>query len=174
MKLEALRACLMDHAGTVEETPFGPEALVYKVHGKMFALVAWQASPLRITLKCEPVRALALRDEYAAISAGYHMNKRHWNTVNLDGSVGAELLSALIEHSYDLVVQSLPRAMRDEPTARDRLARASTHPSASSRSIFSASTTIVSQSQATMSCVCARLLRSRSTIFMACSARLRD
>lgn len=120
MELQALRAHLLDHAGAVEETPFGPEALVYKVHGKMFALVAWQSTPLRVTLKCEPLRALALRDEYPAISPGYHMNKRHWNTVKLDESIDAELLDTLIQHSYDLVVRGLPRSIRNDPGAWGR------------------------------------------------------
>ena len=114
MELDTLRAHLLAFPGTAEETPFGPEALVYKVRGKMFALIVWQESPLRITLKCEPMRALALRDEYPTVLPGYYMNKRHWNTVILDGSLDADLVAAMIEESYDLVVRGLPKATRQE------------------------------------------------------------
>ena len=114
MDLETLRASLLALSMTSEETPFGPEALVYKVCGKMFALIAWQESPLRITLKCDPVEALALRDQYPAILPGYYMNKRHWNTVYLDGSIEPVFLEKMVQDSYNLVVRGLPKTMRDE------------------------------------------------------------
>jgi predicted DNA-binding protein (MmcQ/YjbR family) len=98
--------------GAEETTPFGPEVLVYKVGGKMFALTEPEEFPARINLKCDPDRAVMLRDEYESIIPGYHMNKRHWNTVILDGSVPDVLLSALIDHSYQLVASSLPKAKR--------------------------------------------------------------
>ncbi len=79
MKLKFLQENLLKKTGTTEEIPFGPEALVYKVMGKMFALIAWEENPLRITLKCDPDLALALRDKYPAISAGYHMSKKQYN-----------------------------------------------------------------------------------------------
>ena len=98
--------------GAEECTPFGPDVLVYKVAGKMFALAVPADFPARINLKCDPERALALRDEYEAITPGYHMNKRHWNTLVLDGSLPSKLVRDLIDHSYELVVASLPKSWR--------------------------------------------------------------
>jgi len=95
-----------------ETTPFGPDVLVYKVAGKMFALTQPDEFPARINLKCDPERALILRDEYDSIIPGYHMNKRHWNTLVLDGSLPGKLVRELIDHSYDLVVASLPKSQR--------------------------------------------------------------
>ena len=95
--------------GAEETTPFGPDVLVYKVGGKMFALAVPDDFPARINLKCDPGRAEALRDEYEAVLPGYHMNKRHWNTLVLDGSLPAKLVRELIDHSYDLVATSLPK-----------------------------------------------------------------
>ena len=97
-----------------ETTPFGPEALVYKVAGKMFALAMPDEHPHRVNLKCDPERALELRDRYEDIVPGYHMNKRHWNTINLGGRVPTALVRELIEHSYQLVVASLPKKAREE------------------------------------------------------------
>ncbi|WP_095044099.1 MmcQ/YjbR family DNA-binding protein [Candidatus Promineifilum breve] len=114
MNLEELRLYLLAKKGATEETPFGPGALVYKVMGKMFALVAEDAEPLSITLKCEPGQALFWRDLYAAVRPGYHMNKTHWNTVTLDGSIPQSELSGMIDDSYELVVEGLTRARREE------------------------------------------------------------
>lgn len=86
-----------------ETTPFGPDVLVYKVGGKMFALTVPDEFPARINLKCDPERAMELREEHEAIIPGYHMNKRHWNTLVLDGSLPSRLVGELIDHSYDLV-----------------------------------------------------------------------
>lgn len=108
---DAISHCL-SKAGAVETTPFGPDALVYKVGGKMFALTVPDDFPARINLKCDPERSLELRDAYDAITPGYHMNKRHWNTVLLDGSVPTGLVRELIDHSYDLVRASLPKKTR--------------------------------------------------------------
>ena len=113
MNLETLRDYLLQKKGTTEEMPFGPEVLVFKVLGKMFALVSWQATPLKISLKCDPMEALFLRDMYTAVTPGYHLNKRHWNTVTLDGSVPEAELRRLIDDSYILVVQGLKKAERD-------------------------------------------------------------
>lgn len=110
--LDALRAYLLVKPGATEEQPFGPEALVFKVMGKMFALVAWQARPLTVSLKCRPHVAEMLRATYAAVGPGYHLNKRHWNTVTLDGSVPAEEVAEMIDNSYALVVAGLTRAQR--------------------------------------------------------------
>ena len=114
MELELLRQILLKKKRATEETPFGPEALVYKVMGKMFALIAWEEDPLRITLKCDPDFALALRDQYPAVIPGYHMNKKHWNTLVLDGSLPESLITELVDHSYDLVVTGLSKANKDE------------------------------------------------------------
>ena len=99
-------------SGAKEEFPFGKDTSVFKVAGKMFALSALRSRPLKVSLKCEPELAEQLRDAYPAIAAGYHLNKQHWNTVTIDGSVPNETLVAMIEDSYDLVVAKLPRATR--------------------------------------------------------------
>lgn len=114
MELKELTAYLLAKKGATEETPFGPGALVYKVMGKMFALVAEDSNPLTITLKCEPGQALFLRDVYPAVRPGYHMNKTHWNTVTLDGSIPEDEARGMIDDSYDLVVRSLTRAAREQ------------------------------------------------------------
>ncbi len=108
---DAIARCLAK-PGAEASTPFGPEVLVYKVGGKMFALTDPGAFPPRINLKCDPDRAAALREENDAVIPGYHMNKRHWNTVTLDGSLTPALVADLIDHSYDLVVASLPKGKR--------------------------------------------------------------
>lgn len=102
--------------GSVEDYPFGPEVAVFKVAGKMFALVSLGAPPGSVSLKCDPDLAVGLRRQHAAITAGYHLSKRHWNTVTLDGSLPHEQLLDLIDHSYELVVARLPRAERDRLT----------------------------------------------------------
>jgi predicted DNA-binding protein (MmcQ/YjbR family) len=101
--------------GSVEYYPFGDGVAVYKVAGRMFALVPLD-DPASISLKCDPDLAEGLRDRYAAITPGYHLNKRHWNTVTLDGSVPADEVQELIDHSYDLVVARLTRAQRNQLT----------------------------------------------------------
>lgn len=96
-----------------EETPFGPEVLVYKVCGKMFALTDPDEFPAYANLKCDPDRAVELRDQYGAIKPGYHMSKKHWNSVYLDGSLPEKLVRELIDHSYALVVSGLKKADRE-------------------------------------------------------------
>jgi len=98
--------------GSVQEYPFGDQTAVFKVAGKIFALVPLGGTPGSVSLKCDPYRATALRDRYPAVTAGYHLNKRHWNTVELDGSVPDDELSDLIDHSYELVVAGLTKAQR--------------------------------------------------------------
>lgn len=112
MDLPDLIARCLAKPGCEETTPFGPEVLVYKVGGKMFALTDPGDFPPRVNLKCDPDRAVELRGEFDAITPGYHMNKRHWNTLVLDGSIPADLIAGLLDHSYELVVASLPRAKR--------------------------------------------------------------
>jgi predicted DNA-binding protein (MmcQ/YjbR family) len=108
------RACLA-LPGAEETFPFGLETSVFKVGGKMFALSQLKAkSPLSISLKCEPELAEGLRAAHAAITPGYHLNKRHWNTVLLDGSVPERMVVEMIEDSYDLVVAKLPKSKQAE------------------------------------------------------------
>jgi len=106
------RECLLSQTGAGEETPFGPDVLVYKVGGKMFATLAFEGDSPRMNLKCDPDRALELRAEHEEIVPGYHMNKKHWNTVILDGRLPAELVRELVEHSHALVVAGLPKSAR--------------------------------------------------------------
>jgi predicted DNA-binding protein (MmcQ/YjbR family) len=107
-----LRDHCLSFAGAEETFPFGPRTSVFKVGGKMFALSQLGADPLRVSLKCEPALAEALREAHAAVIPGYHLNRRHWNTVILDGSLPYETVRDMIEDSYDIVVSKLPRADR--------------------------------------------------------------
>jgi predicted DNA-binding protein (MmcQ/YjbR family) len=107
MELEFLRNYLLIKKGAQEEFPFGPDVMVFKVMGKMYALISWTERPLRINLKCDPELAMHLREMYEAIIPGYHMNKKHWNTIILDGSIPAEEILIMIDDSYDLVVKGL-------------------------------------------------------------------
>ena len=95
-----------------EGTPFGESVLVFKVAGKMFALMSLDGVPATANLKCNPDLALELRDRYEHVRPGYHMNKKHWNTVEIEGRIPETELRKMIDHSYDLVVQSLSRASR--------------------------------------------------------------
>ncbi|ARA92015.1 MmcQ-like protein [Rhodothermaceae bacterium RA] len=113
MHLDALRAYCLAKTGATEELPFGEDVLVFKVMGKMFALTNLTWLPPGVNLKCDPARAVELRERYDAVRPGYHMNKTHWNTVMLDGSLPPELVRALIDHSYELVVRGLRRADRE-------------------------------------------------------------
>ncbi len=108
---------LLAMKAVTEETPFGPEVLVYKVRGKMFATLGFEIEDGietgRTNLKCDPDRAVELRAEHEAILPGYHMNKRHWNTLVLDGSLRPALVRELCDHSYQLVVAGLPKRDRE-------------------------------------------------------------
>ena len=110
---DVLAICL-DLPAAAETYPFGEEVAVIKVGGKMFALVPLSDEPGSVNLKCDPARAIGLRKAYAGIRPGYHQDKRHWNTVDLDGSVDDDVVRGLIEDSYDLVVAGLPRSIRTE------------------------------------------------------------
>jgi predicted DNA-binding protein (MmcQ/YjbR family) len=107
-----LRACCLDLPGAGETFPFGPQTSVFKVAEKMFALSRLDGDPLRVSLKCDPALAEDLRAAHAAITPGYHLNKRHWNTVLLDGSLPERAIVDMIEDSYDLVVSQLSRTRR--------------------------------------------------------------
>ncbi|MDN3259971.1 MmcQ/YjbR family DNA-binding protein [Streptomyces sp. CSDS2] len=113
MTPQELRAFCLSFEAAVEDFPFGPEFSVFKVLGKMFALTTLDARPLKVNLKCDPEDAVRLRGEHEGlIVPGWHMNKRHWNTVTVDGALPDRLVRELIEDSYDLVVAGLPRAER--------------------------------------------------------------
>ena len=113
MNAEALREHCLSFTGAAETFPFGPETSVFKVSGRMFALSRLDQVPLRVSIKCEPGLAEQLRKTYAAVLPGYHLNKRHWNTVVIDGSLTDQMIKDLIEDSYDLVVSSLSRARQE-------------------------------------------------------------
>ncbi len=103
MDIETIREYCLSKPGVEEMLPFGPDVLVYKVKGKIFLLLALESSPLRISVKCDPDKALELREEYDAVVPGYHLNKKHWNTITIDGSFSSKLLKEWISHSYELV-----------------------------------------------------------------------
>jgi len=107
-----LRDLCLSFTEAEETFPFGPATSVFKVAGKIFALSQLGADSLRVSLKCEPHLAEALRGAYASVLPGYHLNKRHWNTVILDGSIADEAIRDMVEDSYDLVVSKLPKARR--------------------------------------------------------------
>ncbi|MER6995067.1 MmcQ/YjbR family DNA-binding protein [Streptomyces sp. NPDC000410] len=112
MEPKDLKAICLEQNAAVEDFPFGPEFSVFKVAGKMFALSDLDATPLKISLKCDPDEAVRLRAEHASVIVpGYHLNKRHWNTVTVD-ELPARMVRELIEDSYDLVVAGLPKAER--------------------------------------------------------------
>ena len=109
-----LRGHCLSFEGAEETFPFGPRTSVFKVAGKMFALSQLGAESLRVSVKCEPELAVGLRDSYPAIRPGYHLNKRHWNTITVDGSLDDQLVRDLIEDSYDLIVSALPKRTREQ------------------------------------------------------------
>lgn len=113
MNIESYRAYCLGKKGVTEEFPFGEETLVFKVMGKMFALTNVQNFS-SINLKCGPEEGAELREKYASVLPGYHMNKKHWITVLMDGSVTDKLLKQWIDRSYDLVVAALPKAQKQQ------------------------------------------------------------
>ncbi|MEE9189580.1 MAG: MmcQ/YjbR family DNA-binding protein [Candidatus Neomarinimicrobiota bacterium] len=114
MKIEKLKKVLLNKLGTTEETPFGPGTMVYKVGGKMFALFGLKRDPIWLNLKCDPELALVLRLNHSAVIPGYHMNKEHWNTVILDDSIPESEVQKMIDHSYALIVKSLPKNQQNQ------------------------------------------------------------
>ena len=112
MNAAELRSRCLSFPGAEETFPFGPNTSVFKVARKMFALSQLGADQLRISLKCEPALAEQLREAHAAVIPGYHLNKRHWNTVIIDGSLPEQMIKDMIEDSYDLVVSDLPEPSR--------------------------------------------------------------
>jgi len=112
MDLESFREYCLSKPAATEDTPFGEDVLVFKVAGKMFALASLDDVPATANLKCDPDLALELRDRYEQVRPGYHMNKKHWNTVEIDTGIPDAELREMIDHSYELVVKRLPQAKR--------------------------------------------------------------
>lgn len=103
MNIEELRSYCISKENATESFPFDNETLVFKANDKMFALIGLEHNPLSINLKCDPEKAIELREQYSSILPGYHMSKKHWNTLVIDGSLSVKLIRELIDHSYDLV-----------------------------------------------------------------------
>ncbi|MDT0688100.1 MmcQ/YjbR family DNA-binding protein [Autumnicola psychrophila] len=115
MDIEIFRNYCLAKKAVTEELPFGPDSLVFKVMGRMFALASLNDVPLRINLKCDPEKAIELREEHEeTILPGYHMNKKHWNSLILDGRLRPEIIFDLTDHSYNLVVAGLTGKQRKE------------------------------------------------------------
>lgn len=112
MTPDQITAYCLEKTWTTEEYPFGPSPTVLKVAGKMFALLALGIDGIQLSLKCDPVIAANLREQNPSIRPGYHLNKKHWNTVTVDASVTESDLKAMIDHSYELVVRGLPKSKR--------------------------------------------------------------
>jgi predicted DNA-binding protein (MmcQ/YjbR family) len=113
MDIETFRLYCLAKPGVTEHLPFDDRTLVFKVGGKMFALCDLEEFN-SVNLKCDPERAVELREQYDAVTPGYHMNKTHWNTVKVNGDVNGRMLQGLIDHSYELIVSSLPKREREK------------------------------------------------------------
>ena len=114
MHIEEFRDYCLSKPGVEETFPFGPETLVFKVMGKMFALTGLENIEFKVNLKCDPDRAVELRDMHHEITPGWHMSKKHWNTVEFETGLEHEFLLELINHSYDMVVEGLPNKLKEE------------------------------------------------------------
>jgi len=114
MDIEELRNYCLKRQGVTEEFPFDQVTLVFKVMGKIFALTSLDSEILSINLKCDPEKAVELREQFEGVQPGYHMNKKHWNTVIVEGISSKKLVREWIDDSYDLVVASLSKKLRDE------------------------------------------------------------
>lgn len=114
MNIEEFQAYCLAKKGVEETFPFDEVTLVFKVMGKMFALTGLNSAAFTVNLKCDPDWAVELREQYPEIQPGWHMNKHHWNTVSFEGDLDDRFLCKLIDHSYDLIVKSLPKKIRSE------------------------------------------------------------
>ena len=114
MNIESLRGYCMSKEDAEETFPFGIETLIYKVSGKAFLIAGIENKPVKFNVKCEPAKAIELREQYPCVLPGWHMNKKHWNTITVDGSVNEKLLRTWIDDSYELVVNSLPQKEKDK------------------------------------------------------------
>ena len=114
MNIEQIREYCLKKKGVTEEFPFDEETLVFKVAGKIFLLASLESIPLQINLKCDPEKAIELREEYKCVQPGYHMNKKHWNTVSVENSdVDDETVKELIDHSYGLILSKLTKKQKN-------------------------------------------------------------
>ncbi len=114
MNIEELREYCISKKGVTETMPFGPETLVFKVMDKVFLLTGLDGNPLEFNVKCEPEKAIELREQYPCVKPGYHMNKKHWNTIVVDGSVSNRLLQEWITDSYNLVANGLTKKEKQQ------------------------------------------------------------
>ena len=114
MNIESLQQYCLSKKAVTESLPFGPDTLVFKVGDKLFLLASLDAVPLQFNVKCDPDEAVQLRDTYSCVIPGYHMNKKHWNTIIVDGSVSDKQLQQWIDASYNLVFESLPKKLKQE------------------------------------------------------------
>jgi predicted DNA-binding protein (MmcQ/YjbR family) len=114
MDIEILRNYCISKQLVEESFPFNESTLVFKVAGKMFLLVDINSRPLSFNIKCDPAKAIELREKYDSVKPGYHMNKQHWNTIECDGSVNSKLILKWVDDSYDLIVSSLPKKLRSQ------------------------------------------------------------
>lgn len=113
MNIEQVREYCLRKKGVTEELPFDEESPVYKVMGKIF-LIASLETPFSINIKCDPETAIELRERYSAVTPGFHMNKTHWNTVEIEGTIRNKLIEEWIDHSYELVVKGLKKSLRED------------------------------------------------------------
>lgn len=113
MHVEKLREYCLSKRAVTESTPFDDVTLVFKVAGKMFAIIPLDETKLSITLKCDPEKAISLREKYPSVKPGYHTSKKHWNTISVDGSVDKSLLLEWIDHSWDMVVLGLNKKQKE-------------------------------------------------------------
>jgi predicted DNA-binding protein (MmcQ/YjbR family) len=114
MNIETLREYCLSKKAVTEDFPFGEETLVFRVMKKIFLLVSLNSNPLQFNAKCDPEKAIELREEHDAIKPGYHMNKKHWNTIIFDGSISTTLIKEIIDDSYHLIIESLPKKLKEE------------------------------------------------------------
>lgn len=112
MTYDQLKAYLLSKPEVREDYPFGPDAAVFKIKGKLYAILGVEAGVARVNLKCDPEEAIALRDVFEGVIPGYHMNKKHWNTVILDGTVPQNEIERMVDNSYKLVFKGLKKSER--------------------------------------------------------------
>lgn len=113
MDIKTLKDYCISKKGAYEDFPFGPDVLVIKVQSKMFALISQRNNKVNVSLKCDPILAKDFRQQYESITPGYHLNKQHWNTIALDGTVPDSELLWMIDHSYELVVKNLSKSEKE-------------------------------------------------------------
>ncbi|WP_196895168.1 MmcQ/YjbR family DNA-binding protein [Aureivirga marina] len=114
MNIEALREYCLKKSNVTEGFPFDEKTLVFKVAGKVFAITTLDEYPMKVNLKCDPDKAIEYREVYDEITSGYHMNKKHWNTIDFEGRLSNEFLKHLIDHSYECVIEGLSRREKEE------------------------------------------------------------